>query len=122
MSKQRNHQRATRPAAPARSGADPLAQAVALMGAAVDAFAQHGGIAVLERGRPQRILAGYIFGMLLAYGKRENLPPATVMGAMNMLLVSKLGYSIPAADSLTHELVGATPPGADPELHAVIYR
>lgn len=99
-----------------------LNQTLASFSAMIEKFVQHSSINLRQHQRRQRALASYVFGMLLAYGKQAGLPPATVLGAMNMLLVAKWGYAPQAADHLTHELLGATQPGNDPLHHAIIYR
>lgn len=118
-----------RPYLPARSTPVASAQhqrqlneAVALFGTITDALARHTSISLQAQDRRQPMLADYVFGMLLAYGQRESLPPPAVMGAMNMLLITKFGASIQQADQQTRELVAATGPGHDRVRHTTIYR
>lgn len=123
MSKQRKRHQSDRtpPAAPAKQ-ADHLDEVVTVFGTITDTFARHSSIHLLNQDRRQRALVAYIFGMLLAYGKREGVQPPTVMGAMTMLLVTKFGYTLQSADLLTHALINATEPGYDPVHHTLMYR
>ena len=124
MSKQRKRQSANHAVSPgsAATQAAQLNQTVAHFSTIIDTFARHGSINLLDNQRRQHMFAAYVFGMLLAYGKREGLPPPTVLGAMNMLLVTKFGYGMQSADHLTHELLNATQPEYDTLQHTVIYR
>lgn len=118
MSKQRKRREPQRAVSARTTQATELDRAVTFFGAVVDTFARHNFV----QQRTQRALTAYVFGMLLAYGKGEALPPAVVMGVMNLLLVTKFGFGAQAADQRTRELLNATQPGYDTALHSLIYR
>jgi hypothetical protein len=70
----------------------------------------------------RQVFAGYLFGMLRAYGRRFQMLEPTMLGIITALLSAKLGYNIQAADRFAQELIKAVEPDYRPAWHALIER
>jgi hypothetical protein len=70
----------------------------------------------------RQVFAGYLFGMLQAYGRRLHMAQPTLIGIITALLTAKLGYNIQAADRFAQELVNASEPDYRPAWHVLIER
>lgn len=77
---------------------------------------------LLEDELHRQVFAGYLFGMLQAYGRRLQMLEPTMLGIITALLTAKLGYNIQAADRFAEELFKAAAPDYRPAWHTLIER